>query len=357
MQSVNIVKKVDVERTSRVKQLEGLFDVPPNTESQEVWDVCIDYPDSWSIGLVVGPSGSGKTTIINDLYKNAVLKPFVWDNGKSILDSFPNDLDIHAITRLLSSVGFSSPPLWVRPFKVLSNGQRFRVEMARALAENKDLIVVDEFTSVIDRTVAKIGSAAISKAVRRAGNKFIASSCHYDIIEWLEPDWVYDVTTGKTTRGRHRRPKIELTVKRVRPETWRLFKKYHYLNTSLNKSANCFGAFIDDRIVCFCSWLHFPHSKVKNMKKEHRTVTLPDYQGVGIGNAVSDEIASFYKENGFRPTSTTSQKAMITHRIKSSKWALTSSGMGTKTRSKTRTEKQRFKTSTKRITYSFEFVG
>ena len=60
--------------------------------------------------------------------------------------------------------------MWLRPFHVLSNGEQFRATIARALAESakgRELVVIDEFTSVVDRTVAQIGSAAIAKTIRR----------------------------------------------------------------------------------------------------------------------------------------------------------------------------------------------
>ena len=58
--------------------------------------------------------------------------------------------------------------------------------------EERNIIVFDEFTSVVNREVAKTGSFAISKAVRATKKKFVAVSCHRDVFEWLEPDWVYD---------------------------------------------------------------------------------------------------------------------------------------------------------------------
>lgn len=67
-----------------------------------------------------------------------------------------------------------------------------RVDLARSILEDKDLIVFDEFTSVVNREVAKTSSYAISKAVRKQNKKFIAVACHRDIIDWLEPDWIYD---------------------------------------------------------------------------------------------------------------------------------------------------------------------
>lgn len=75
-----------------------------------------------------------------------------------------------------------------------------RVDLARALLE-KDFVVFDEFTSVVDRTVAKTACIAINKAVKRTKKKFVAVSCHYDILEWLCPDWVFDTNTMQSFFG------------------------------------------------------------------------------------------------------------------------------------------------------------
>lgn len=297
--------------------------VPPSQRSAETWDVDFTLPDSWNIGVVVGPSGCGKSTLAREIWGEWLANDFDWPADKSLLDGFPSSMSIKDITTILSSVGFSSPPSWLRPFDVLSNGEKFRVSMARTLAESPVLSVVDEFTSVVDRTVAQIGSAAVSKAVRRRGQRFIALTCHYDILEWLEPDWVYSPHTGEFSSGRSlQRPKIEITVRRVHSDSWKIFRKYHYLNTDLSRSAQCFVGFWNDTPVAFSSWLHFPHPKAKNMKREHRTVTLPDYQGVGIGNALSEFCASVVKANGFRALSVTGNPAMIRHRLSSPLWKM-----------------------------------
>lgn len=324
MPSLNIVRESKVVKTPRVMQLEGIFDVPPSEKSAENWNIKFELPEVWNVGLIVGPSGSGKSTVARELYGNNIVDGFEWSKDKSILDDFPKEMSIKEISDLLSSVGFSSPPSWVRPFHVLSNGEQFRVNMARTLAEQKDLSVVDEFTSVVDRTVAKIGSAAIAKTVRRRGQKFIAVSCHYDIAEWLEPDWIYQPATNEFTGGRLlRRPKINLDIKRVHSSAWQLFRKHHYLNTSLNTSAVCFCAFWEGVPVAFTAVLHFPHPVRKNTKREHRTVCLPDYQGVGIGNAMSAYIGSVCKGLGFSFLSTTANPAMMKARIKSNNWKMT----------------------------------
>lgn len=67
-----------------------------------------------------------------------------------------------------------------------------RVQLAKALLSDKELIVFDEFTSVVDRQIAKVASVAFAKTIRRSSKRFIAVTCHYDILEYIEPDWVLD---------------------------------------------------------------------------------------------------------------------------------------------------------------------
>lgn len=323
MPRAHIVRHSDIVRTPRLMQCEGIFDIPISKRSQEEWTVDFTLPEQWNVGLIVGPSGSGKTTVARELFADSIVYEWQWPSDKSILDGFPANMGIKEIVELLSSVGFSSPPSWVRPFHVLSNGEQFRVNMARTLAESKELAVVDEFTSVVDRTVAQIGSAAIAKTVRRRNQKFVAVSCHYDIAEWLEPDWVYQPHTNEFVAGRSlRRPAIELTVQRVHSSAWQLFRKHHYLDTKLHPGAMCWCAFWKSVPVAFVAILHFPHPVAKNIKREHRAVCLPDFQGVGIGNAMSAYIGAMCKGMGYRYQSQTSHPAMIRARAKSAKWRM-----------------------------------
>lgn len=190
MPSAFIIRQTLIKRTARVMQLEGLFEIPPTQRSEVVWNVSLPLEQrDWNIGLIVGASGSGKTTVARELFGADIVNGYDWPADKSVVDGFPAELSIKEITALLSSVGFSTPPAWLRPFHVLSNGEQFRVTVARGLAEGRTLTVIDEFTSVVDRTVAQIGSAAVQKTVRRRKQKLIAVSCHYDILDWLQPDW------------------------------------------------------------------------------------------------------------------------------------------------------------------------
>lgn len=319
-----ITRSTPIVKTPRLLQVAGMFDLAVEEASTLSWSPTFSLPDEWNIGLIVGPSGSGKTTIARDLF--GLTESFEWPKDKSIIDGFPIDMPIKEIALLLSSVGFSSPPSWLRPYHVLSNGEQFRVNMARAMAEPSELIVIDEFTSVVDRTVAQIGSAAIAKSIRRRKQKFIAVTCHYDIIDWLEPDWIYEphIDSFNAARGSVRRPKIDLHIQRVDSSAWRIFKHHHYLDTKIHRSARCFCAFWQGEPVAFAAVLHFPHPSSAIIKRGHRTVCLPDYQGVGIGNALSNAVGSMVTGLGFRYQSQTSHPAVIAYRAKSPDWTMIS---------------------------------
>ncbi len=153
----------------------------------------------WQIGVIVGSSGSGKTSIAKHCWPEAYFAD-LHERYKEpcFLNDFPAELNPREIGAALCSSGFSEPPAWLKRYDVLSEGQKMRVDMAMALVLKEEIVVVDEFTSKIDREVAKIGSYAISRAVRKhPGKKFIAVSCHFDILDWLEPDWVYNVDTAE----------------------------------------------------------------------------------------------------------------------------------------------------------------
>ena len=294
MPSHHIVRSVEIASSPRVKQVEGLFDLPVEKASTVEWDVCSIPTGDWKIGAIVGPSGSGKTTIAQELFPDAYCRGFDWKLNESTLDSFPRQMSIKDICKLLSSVGFSSPPAWLRPFHVLSQGEQFRVTVARMLAQGNPINVLDEYTSVVDRTVAKIGSAAVAKTVRKSGTQFVAVSCHYDIIDWLCPDWVYDVGAGQLKEtGSLQRPAIHLEIVRVHHSAWNLFREYHYLTRELNRSAACYVAKVDGQPVAFVGMLSHPHA-TKPGWRFTRLVCLPDYQGIGIAIALFKKVAEAY---------------------------------------------------------------
>jgi ABC-type polar amino acid transport system ATPase subunit/GNAT superfamily N-acetyltransferase len=356
MPVAHILRRSPIASSFRVEQVRGMFDVPHKTEIRHEWNV--DLPidaKPWLIGLIVGASGSGKTTIAGEVFKDAhIHSGFDWSE-QSILDNFPAECQTKEVVECLSSVGLSSPPHWLKRFAHLSNGQKFRVELARLLLSGHKRVVFDEFSSVVDRDVAKICSATLAKTIRRRlCPQLVAVSCHFDVIDWLQPDWIFDVDANRFEwRELRRRPEIQLSVYQTDVSTWRVFRGHHYLSADIHKASKCYVATWNDRPVAFSSAIHFVHPKVKSCKREHRTVVLPDYQGVGIGNALSEFVAARYVKGGFRFISTTSHPAMIRHRMKSSKWKTLRKPSRVSVPGESSTMKSSH--SPNRITASFEF--
>lgn len=361
-----ITRSCRIEETARVLQMRGIFDVQPSAESTETWEVDLPAVDDsgapadgpngkWSVGLITGPSGSGKSTVGREFFAAKMIQGFDWHPTKSVLDGFPREMGIKDVTGILSSVGFSSPPAWLRPFQVLSQGQQFRVTVARALAEMPDLAVIDEWTSVVDRTVAQIGSAAVAKAVRRTGKRLVAITCHYDVADWLQPDWVLDMADGSFQwRSVQPRPTITLEVRRVHPDAWHMFKKHHYLTANMHRGARCFCAFWRGVPVVFYSVLPFPHP-TRSGWRAHRMVCLPDFQGGGMSTALTDYIASLYRATGRPFFATTGNPALTHHHARSPTWRMISqSGAEKFARSK---RHQGNSQSGGRNVASFEYVG
>jgi GNAT superfamily N-acetyltransferase len=352
MLTASTVVRSPVIATPRVLQVRGMFDLPAEAHSEMSWNVALPLDQRpWNVGLIVGPSGSGKSTIARRFWPERMAYRPLWPRDRSVLDAFPVHMPVKEVVGLLSSVGFSSPPAWLRPYEVLSTGQQFRAGLARLLAEQPDLAVQDEFTSALDRTVARIGAHALAKVVRRRGQKFVALTCHEDVEAWLDPDWVYRPALASNQgsdarevrpsnlvprssvegpgpkiecpfawRCLRQRPPITLRVCRIGREAWQIFKHHHYLSGALSPAAVCFGAYWERRLVAFSAWINALSKR--GGKREHRTVTLPDYQGAGIGQALAATIASLWKALGYRASSTTTHPAYVAARLLSPLWRM-----------------------------------
>jgi ABC-type lipoprotein export system ATPase subunit/GNAT superfamily N-acetyltransferase len=358
--SATIKRSSPIVRSARVMQLEGIFDVSPSDRSELEWRVSLPLDQhEWQVGLIVGPSGCGKTTIAKTLWPEAYTTTLDWHADRAVIDEFPAAMSIKDITMLLSSVGFSSPPSWLRPHSVLSNGEQFRATLARALAEHAGLLVFDEFTSVVDRVVGKIGSLAVAKTVRKRNQKFIAVTCHDDVIDWLDPDWIYlPASDDFQWRLLRRRPAIQLDVARVHSSAWRLFSRHHYLTAELHKGARCFCAFTEGRAVAFHSYLPFVgrHSTHQRAVRGHRSVVLPDYQGCGIGNKLITACASMYSAMDFRVFRNTGHPAEIAGAAHDPNWRMTRAPSRTARDTGAKAHLGSYRASD-RFTASFVYVG
>lgn len=306
------------------------------------------------LALIVGSSGSGKTTIIKE-----------WGlNDLSVNDSAPiiSLFDSEEVGEsLLIASGLRSIPCWKRSLKEVSNGERHRAEIAVKL--KGDNIVIDEFTSVVDRDTARALCESINKYIKKTDKSIVLATCHRDVLEWLDFDSAYD-TDDKNWIDRRlvrRNSEFKIDIKPCDPEKiWPIFKKHHYLSGKINKACNCWGVYYKGKVIAMTSVIAFPSGNWENGWRGHRTVVLPEFQGMGVGSAISDVIAGMIVGSGGRFFSKTAHPALGEHRQKSKLWKATSKNKvirnDYKSERKTKEDGHKLKHA-KRSCYSHEFIG
>jgi ABC-type lipoprotein export system ATPase subunit/GNAT superfamily N-acetyltransferase len=304
---------------SYLDEIKAKYDIKDYVETPVIIP---DLPKD-GIVLIVGTSGSGKSTILRSLGEHTQPKIEFYN---TVIENFSTP---ERGEELLLACGLRSIPTWFRTPHTLSNGEHHRFEMAMCL--DQGLSTVDEFTSVVDRDTAKSLALSIRRYYNQRGtdNPLYIASCHRDIIDWLDPDWVYDTDLQKldNRRALHRlgrRPKLALTIRSTTPDYWRYFQRHHYLDTRMSCSVHCYVLLLGDKPIGFHAAIHSTNRDIHSYWRGHRTVILPEFQGMGIGTAFSDAIAQIYVDRGLRYFSKTAHPSFGEHREKSPLWRATS---------------------------------
>jgi ABC-type lipoprotein export system ATPase subunit/GNAT superfamily N-acetyltransferase len=298
---MRIELKHDILNDKFTQYVYDVYDIQNKEQSISVIEAKLQgIPQDWNIGVIYGGSGSGKTTILKNYFKKEIDKA-EFDGQKSLISNF-DWLEPEEAAILLSSMGLSSIPAWLRPYHTLSNGEQYRARLAYIVgkANENDVILIDEYTSVVDRDVAKAMSNALNKYIRRTNKKIVLASCHFDIMVWLDPDWIYSPQKRRLEIApcRRQRPRIHLEIFRARYEAWNLFKQHHYLTEDMHIGAKCFVVTQNDKPVAFIGILAMPSGNLTDAWRVSRLVVLPDYQGLGIGMKLLNIMGSMYvKDN------------------------------------------------------------
>lgn len=290
MKSVMVSKSVTDFNSYRSARVKSLFNAESGANFAIQAELPVDETD-WRLGVIVGPSGSGKTSLGREFWgDNAFYEARGWSDNQPIIDDIAPDGDFNAVTGALASVGLGTVPSWLRPYGVLSNGEKFRADLARIISEAPARVVIDEFTSVVDRQIARMGALAFAKAWKRTGGQAVLLSCHYDILDWLEPDWVFDTATGGFARGGRRRPKFNLEIRETDGSYWQLFEPHHYLKLPRPVAASYYVGFVDGEAVVHLAGAPRSHTDARFT----RLVVMPEWQGAGVGLRFLDYIAEMW---------------------------------------------------------------
>lgn len=340
------------------------MDIDTDKKLNHHLEIIGDLEEKFNVGLIVGNSGSGKTTLAKQVYGEKAFDS-VLDQSKPIIDQFPSEMSYDDRSNILNAIGLSQVVCWIRPVYTLSNGQKFRAEAALKIAQakNDEIVCIDEWTSVVDRTVAKVMSHSLQKAARKFNKKFVLCSCHYDVIEWLQPDLVVDCNKqsydDRRSLRHERTETIKFEIRPVNKSTWSMFSRYHYLSERLpGGKIYTFGLFHEDQQIGFQCFANYVPTRKGDTPIYHfnRTVVHPDYVGFGLGIKMINETSKYMKQTyKHKIMGKFSSLPVYKSLLKDRKWSLKDYGYDTsemKVGDKIRTSTRK-----KVKWYSFVFVG
>lgn len=296
--TVEVILQSPVSNNFRCKMACDALDIDIKKKSVHHLKITnIEIPDKWNVGLVYGASGSGKTTLAKKIFGDDVFQAIL-NEDEPIINQFPEEMTYDECAAILSGIGLNSVPCWVRPVKTLSNGQWARAEAALLMVQDKAIVCLDEWTSVVDRTVAMAMSHCVQKFARKNNKQIILMSCHYDVLEWLIPDWLIDCNEQKFWLRDNedfffkRREQLVFTIRKIGRDSWKYFSKYHYLSERLpGGEIYLYGLFFGDKQIGFQCFANYtpPRKNAAKIFHSNRTVIHPDYQGLGLGIKLINE--------------------------------------------------------------------
>lgn len=211
-------------------------------------------PD-FDILYITGMSGSGKTSLLNEMKKefNFVEPQIEVNSNKPIIDLIGKDVE--EALYLLNLTGLGEAFLYVKSYKCLSEGQKYRFQMAKIIESNQDVWCIDEFCSFLDRTTAKIVSYNMQKIARKLGKKLIVATAHDDLGNYLQSDYIFDFGMGENLDIRKNTNPIinpflkDITISEGDIEDYKKLGKYHYKNTEARFTKKIFKMLYKEMLI------------------------------------------------------------------------------------------------------------
>jgi len=262
--------------------------------------------------LITGVSGVGKSLLLKDISRHflAIRKvPNHIDKKRSIAEII-SCASAGEVIRYLSKFGLGEPRILIGPFSHLSDGQKERFLIALALLQEAGPLILDEFTTRLDRRTAQIIAINLGKILRSNKQSAFIASCHDDIVDFLKPDIHIELCSNgkhcffkKKIKNTNILEKLEIKIKRGTIDDYKKLSRYHYENDNPN-DIDMLAPLVDHVVtayskgeligvnLCVRPWPKafeiFPEfSEVnKYVLQSFRVIVHPQYRGIGLTKAL-----------------------------------------------------------------------
>lgn len=236
-----------VEITDRVVAVSDAFGIGVDEQREfTIFDnVELKYDDSDLI-YVTGDSGSGKSTFLKIFEEHELLRGRKCVNFDSI-NPEPTEVLIDSLgktrqdaMRILGTVGLSEAFLMVRQYRELSDGQKYRYRLGKAIDIEAETYLIDEFGAKLDREMAKTLAFCIQKWARRNQKTLLIATTHRDLKEDFNANIVFDRRFGEQSDPQYFKPKSpsrfslikEMQIEPATKQDYDALKQFHYLHGS-----------------------------------------------------------------------------------------------------------------------------
>ncbi len=182
-----------VERTPRVLEIAEGFGLGLSEKEFVIYNNLSIQIEQGDVVYITGQSGSGKSLLLRDLVTQ------MRKDGLKVADLNSIELDEKPVIELigdntvkatdyLAKAGISDAWIYIRKPSELSDGQRYRLKLAKVMESDADVWVADEFGAVLDRVTARVVAFNVAKVARRLGKTLMVATTHTDLIDELAPN-------------------------------------------------------------------------------------------------------------------------------------------------------------------------
>jgi ABC-type ATPase with predicted acetyltransferase domain len=212
---LSVSSQIELPETPNVKIIMDCFGLKGTILSTKLVGPISLRASGGNIIFISGPSGSGKSVLLKALDPNCSEKlvlrstkesnPFNYTAGwlkdieseSPIIEYFAERWGMTKALSALNQAGLSEAFIYLKPYKLLSRGQKYRAKLAELLIRTDHVWLIDEFCNDLDPLTAKIVARNLRKNVIKHGRiAFVAAANFTHYLDALRPTRILVLRQG-----------------------------------------------------------------------------------------------------------------------------------------------------------------